>query len=156
MIEEEITSQGIIKYPIAWSTLSGYMAYLERKGIATNIASFVGNGTLRRYVIGYDNRQATSDEIVQMQSLLAQEMQEGAMGISSSLLYEPSRYADTEELVALSQVAARYNGMYISHIRDEGPYLIEAIDELIEISRRAKISAEVYHLKASGSEFGAN
>ena len=153
MIEEEITSQGIIKYPIAWSTLSGYMAYLERKGIATNIASFVGNGTLRRYVIGYDNRQATSDEIVQMQSLLAQEMQEGAMGISSSLLYEPSRYADTEELVALSQVAARYNGMYISHIRDEGPYLIEAIDELIEISRRAKISAEVYHLKASGSEY---
>jgi len=142
--------QNDIKYEIEWTTLGEYLQYLEDKGISTNVASFVGNGTLRRYVIGYDNREATDEEIEQMRDLVRQAMKEGAVGISSSLLYAPSGSANTEELIELAKVAAEYNGMYISHIRNEGDYLLESIDELIEISREAGISAEIYHLKASG------
>lgn len=142
--------QNDIKYEIEWTTLGEYLQYLEDKGISTNVASFVGNGTLRRYVIGYDNREATDEEIQQMRDLVRQAMKEGAVGISSSLLYAPSGSANTEELIELAKVAAEYNGMYISHIRNEGDYLLESIDELIEISREAGISAEIYHLKASG------
>lgn len=142
--------QNDIKYEIEWTTLGEYLQYLEDKGISTNVASFVGNGTLRRYVIGYDNREATDEEIEQMRDLVRQAMKEGAVGISSSLLYAPSGSANTEELIELAKVAAEYNGMYISHIRNEGDYLLESIDELIDISREAGISAEIYHLKASG------
>lgn len=145
-----IAGQGEIKYNIEWTNLGEYLQHLEDKGVSSNITSFVGNGTLREYVIGMENRKATIEEIKQMQGLLEMEMKSGAVGISSSLLYEPSRYADTEELIALSEVAAKYNGMYISHIRDEGDQLLESIEELITISREADISAEIYHLKASG------
>lgn len=143
-------NQGDIKYDIPWTTLGEYLEYLEEKGVSTNVASFVGNGTLRTHVIGYDNRPATPEEITKMQKLLAMEMEAGAVGISSSLLYAPSMYADTEELIELSRTASKYKGLYISHIRDEGDRLLESIEELITISREANIDAEVYHLKASG------
>ncbi len=147
---ERIAEQQDIIYDIPWTTLGEYLKYLEEKGVATNVASFVGNGTLRQYVIGYENRKATTEEIVKMQELLDEAMREGALGVSSSLLYAPSGYADTDELVALSKVAAQYGGIYISHIRNEGSHLLSALDELISISHQAGIPAEVYHLKASG------
>ena len=152
MKRERMEGQTDLKYEIPWSTLGEYLQYLEHKGVSTNVASFVGNGTLRQYVIGYHNRKANEAEIGQMQDLVRQAMEEGAVGISSSLLYAPSGYADTEELIALSKVAAEYNGMYISHIRDEGAKLLEAIDELITICKDAGISSEIYHLKASGTD----
>ncbi len=151
MKQEMLEDQSDIKYSIEWTTLGEYLTYLENKGVSTNITSFVGNGTLRRHVIGYENRPATEEEIAQMQELAAQAMAEGAVGISSSLLYAPSMYADTEELIALSSAVSPYGGMYISHIRDEGEYLLESIDELIRISAEANLPAEVYHLKASGT-----
>lgn len=144
--------QGDIKYDIEWTTLGEYLSYMEKKGVSTNIASFVGNGTLRRHVIGYENRVATEEELEQMKSLVAESMSEGAMGISSSLLYAPSMYANTEELITLATVAGEYDGMYISHMRDEGDLLFEAIDELITICKEAEISSEIYHLKASGTQ----
>lgn len=150
MRQEMLDNQSDIKYEISWSTLGEYLQFLEQKGVATNIASFVGNGTLRQYVIGYENRAASPDEIEQMKALAIKAMQEGAVGISSSLLYAPSRYASTEELIELSKAVADYGGIYISHIRDEGDLLLESVDELIEIAREASIPAEIYHLKASG------
>lgn len=150
MKQEMLDNQSDIKYDVSWSTLGEYLQFLENKGVATNIASFVGNGTLRQYVIGYENRPANDIEIEQMKALAAVAMQEGAVGISSSLLYAPSRYASTEELIELSKTVSDYGGIYISHIRDEGDLLLESVDELIEISRQARIPAEIYHLKASG------
>ncbi len=150
MKAEMLENQGDIKYGIKWTTLTEYLQHLEEKGISTNVASFVGNGTLRQHVIGYENRKATNEEVRQMQELLEKEMQGGAVGISSSLLYAPSMYADTDELIALSKTAAKYDGLDISHIRSEGEELLESVDELIRISREAKIDAEIYHLKASG------
>uniref|UniRef100_UPI00404A649B N-acyl-D-amino-acid deacylase family protein n=1 Tax=Fulvivirga sp. TaxID=1931237 RepID=UPI00404A649B len=147
------TDQGDIKYEVKWTTLGEYLQYLEEKGISTNVASFVGNGTLRRYAVGNENRKATPEELDVMKGLVKQAMEEGAVGISSSLLYAPSGYADTQELVELAKVASEYDGMYISHIRSEGSELLEAINELITISREANIAAEVYHLKASGQEY---
>lgn len=142
--------QSDIKYDITWTTLGEYLQFLEDKGVATNITSFVGNGTLRQHVIGYENRPASPEEIEAMKKLLATAMQEGAVGLSSSLLYAPSRYADTQELIELAKVAAEYGGIYISHIRDEGNQLLESVEELITIAREARIPAEIYHLKASG------
>lgn len=147
---EMVDGQGDIKYNIPWTTLGEYLDHLVRKGVSTNVASFVGNGTLRRYVIGLENRPATAEELNQMKRLAADAMQEGAVGVSSSLLYAPSSYADTDELIELAKVASEYDGMYISHIRNEGDNLLESIDELIEIAREANVRSEVYHLKASG------
>lgn len=147
------TDQGDIKYEVKWTTLGEYLQYLEKKGISTNVASFVGNGTLRRYAVGNENRKATPEELDVMKGLVKQAMEEGAVGISSSLLYAPSGYADTQELIELAKVVSEYDGMYISHIRSEGSELLEAINELITISREANIAAEVYHLKASGQEY---
>ncbi len=138
-----------ITFDIPWTTLGEYLTYLEQKGVSPNIASFVGNGTLRQHVIGFENRPATISELEQMKELTQEAMEQGAVGISSSLLYAPSSYADTEELIDLAKVAGRYNGMYISHIRDEGNKLLESLNELIQISKEANIAAEVYHLKAS-------
>ena len=152
MKQEMIDNQSDIKYEIKWTTLGEYLYYLEKKGISTNIASFIGNGTVRQHVIGYENRPATESEMEEMKSLVDIAMKEGAVGMSSSLLYAPSMYADTEELIALSKVVAKNNGLYISHIRSEGENLIEAINELIHISREASLQAEVYHLKASGEK----
>ncbi|MDH5366466.1 MAG: D-aminoacylase [Cyclobacteriaceae bacterium] len=145
-----VENQGDIKYDIKWTTLGEYLQYMEDKGVSTNIASFIGNGTVRQHVIGNENRPATPEELLEMKALVQHAMEEGAVGISSSLLYAPSGYANTEELIELAKVASKFNGMYISHIRNEGDQLLEAIEELITISREAKIPSEVYHLKASG------
>lgn len=150
MKQEMLDDQVDIKFSVDWTTLGEYLTFLETRGVSTNVASFVGNGTLRKHVIGYENRIATEEEIEEMRELVHQAMQEGAVGISSSLLYAPSGYANTEELIELSKVASQYDGMYISHIRNEGDQLVSAIEELIRISKEAEIAAEVYHLKASG------
>ncbi|NJB86963.1 N-acyl-D-amino-acid deacylase [Lewinella marina] len=152
MKQEMRQGQQELKYDIPWTTLGEYLTHLEDRGVAVNVASFVGNGTLRTHVIGYADRPATPREMEEMKSLLAHAMAEGAMGLSSSLLYSPSMHADTEELTELARVAADYDGMYVSHIRDEGDELFEAIGEFMSICRDAKVRSEIYHLKASGAD----
>jgi N-acyl-D-amino-acid deacylase len=152
MKEEMVANQQDLKYEVSWTTLGEYLQHLEDRGISVNVASFVGNGTLRNHVIGYDERPATPAEMTEMKRLLAEAMEEGAVGLSSSLLYTPSMHADTEELTELAGVAAEYDGMYISHIRNEGDELFEAIQELLDICGGARVRSEIYHLKASGEE----
>ena len=147
---ELVKHQGDIRYEIEWTTLGEYLAYLERRGISTNVASFVGAGTLRAYVLGEENRPASPQELAKMQALLRQSMLEGAVGLSSALIYVPECFYSTQELVDLAKVAAAFGGMYISHIRNEADRLVEAVDELIEIARQADIRAEIYHLKVAG------
>jgi N-acyl-D-amino-acid deacylase len=142
--------QADLKYEIAWTTLAEYLSHLERKGVAQNVASFIGAATVREHVIGLDDRPATPAELDAMRALVAKEMEAGALGIGSSLIYAPGSYASTEELIELCKVAARYRGRYISHLRSEGDRFLPALDELIRISREAGLPAEVYHLKAAG------
>jgi len=144
-------NQGDIKYDIQWTTLREYLDFLQRKGIATNVGSFVGATTIRENVIGFDDRPPTAAELDSMRALVKQAMEEGAFGVGSSLIYAPAFYASTDELVELCKVAAPYGGMYISHMRSEGNRLLEAVDELIQVSARAGIPAEIYHLKAAGN-----
>lgn len=145
-------SQGDIRYKVEWNTLGEYLNYMEEKGVSCNIASFVGAGTLRTCVIGEDNRAATPAELDSMQSLVKQAMEEGAMGVGSSLIYPPDFFASTQELIALCKEASRHGGMYISHMRSEGNKLDEAVEELITIAREANIPAEIYHIKAVGKD----
>jgi N-acyl-D-amino-acid deacylase len=142
--------QGDIKYEIEWRSLSEYLYFLERKGISQNVASFLGATTVREYVLGLENKKPTTSELERMRKLVEAEMKEGALGIASALEYAPAYYADTAELIELCKVAARYRGKYISHMRSEGERLLEGIEELIQISREAKIPAEIYHFKAAG------
>ena len=143
--------QGDIKYDISWTTLGEYMEHMERRGISPNIASFVGATTLRVHEIGYEDRAPTPAELERMQALVRQAMEEGALGVGSSLIYAPAFYAKTDELIALAKASAPYGGMYISHMRSEGARLLEAVDELMRISREAGVPAEIYHLKAAGT-----
>ncbi len=152
MRREELQSQGDIKYSIPWTTLVEYLEYVERHGTSANIASFIGATTLRIHTVGFQNRRPTPEELETMRRLVRQEMQAGALGIGSSLIYAPAFYADTQELIELCKVAAQYDGMYVSHIRSEGNRLLESVDELIQISREANIPAEIYHLKVAGAE----
>jgi N-acyl-D-amino-acid deacylase len=145
-----VEQMGDIKYEITWTTLSEYLTGLERRGISQNVASFVGATTIREHVIGLEDRKPTPQQMEEMRALVRAEMEAGALGIGSSLIYAPAFYASTEELIELCRVAAHYRGKYISHIRSEGNKLIEAVDELIRISREANIPAEIYHLKAAG------
>ncbi len=142
------------EYNIAydWKTLADYLRFVEKQGTSVNIASFVGATTVRLYVIGHEDRLATPEEMKQMKDLVRIEMEAGALGVASSLVYTPAFYANTEELIELSKTAAEYDGIYISHIRGEGADLMEALEELITISEQAKIPAEVYHMKAAGKE----
>jgi N-acyl-D-amino-acid deacylase len=142
--------QADIRYDITWTTLGGYLDTLVAKGISTNVASFVGATTLRIHEVGWDDRAATPDELARMQQLVRDAMEEGALGVGSSLIYAPAFYASTAELVALMQAATPYGGMYISHMRSEGSRLLEAVDELIAIARQSGARAEIYHLKAGG------
>jgi N-acyl-D-amino-acid deacylase len=139
-----------IHYDIEWTTLGEYMRFLEERGISTNVASFVGATTVRIHVLGYEDRAPTTEEMKEMQDLVAAAMEEGALGVGSSLIYAPAFYSSTGELIALNRVAAKYGGRYISHIRSEGADLLEAIMELITVARAAGIGAEIYHLKAAG------
>ena len=144
--------QGDLKWEIEWTTLSEYLQHLERRGVSQNVASFIGATTIRMYVLGEEDKQPTPDEMQQMRELVRKEMEAGALGIGSSLIYAPAFYAKTEELIELCKVAAKYKGKYISHMRSEGNRLEEAVEELIRISREANIPAEIYHLKAAGRE----
>jgi N-acyl-D-amino-acid deacylase len=142
--------QGELKYDVPWTTLAEYLQYLERKGVSCNVASFVGATTARIHVIGYEDRKPSKQELAKMKALVRAEMESGALGVGSSLIYAPAFYADTQELIELCKVAAEYDGVYISHIRSEGNRLEEAVDEFLEIVREAKIAGEIYHLKAAG------
>src|SRR6516165_4501198 len=139
-----------IKYDIEWNTLNEYLYFLERRGVSHNVASYLGATTVREYVLGYQNRKPTPDELNRMRRLVEIEMKNGALGIATALEYAPAYYADTEELIELCKVAAKYKGKYITHMRSEGERLLEGIDEVIRISREAKIPAEIYHFKAAG------
>ena len=150
MKEDEKASMGEFKYDIDWTTLGEYLESLERRGISTNVASFIGATTLRIHEIGYENRPPTDQEMKNMRNLVRQAMEEGALGIGSSLIYAPAFYSSTEELIELCKIASDYNGMYISHLRSESNQFLEALEELITISEKAGIRAEVYHLKAGG------
>ena len=151
MKEKMKESQQTIIYDIEWTSLGEYLEFLEKKGISTNIASFVGNGTLRLHTMGYEKRPPTASELEKMKTLIRQAMEEGAMGMSTALVYAPSSHASTEEVIELAKVVAAYDGMYVSHIRNEEDGLLDAIQELITISKEAKIRSEVYHFKASGT-----
>ncbi|MFZ2446694.1 MAG: D-aminoacylase [Syntrophobacteraceae bacterium] len=150
MKQRMLSRQGDQKFDIAWTTLAEYLAHLEKRGISPNVASFIGSGTLREHVVGLQNRKPTPVEMERMCDLARREMEAGALGIGSSLIYAPDAYSTTEELINLCRVAAKYGGMYISHVRNEGEKLVEAVEELIRISREAGLPAEIYHLKAGG------
>jgi len=145
--EEQKGAEG---FQIDWNTLGEYLESLEKRGVSTNVASFLGATTLRIHEIGFEDREPTDQEMNKMKELVRQAMKEGAMGIGSSLIYAPAFYSSTEELIELCKVASEYGGMYISHMRSESNQFLEALDELIEIAEKADISAEVYHLKAGG------
>ena len=150
MRAERLRRQGDLRYDIPWTTLGDYLDHLEARGIAPNVASFVGATTVRIHVLGYEDRAPDAIELGRMQALVAEAMEEGALGVGSALIYAPAFYAGTDELVALATTAGAYGGTYISHIRSEGDRLLEAVDELITIARRAQVPAQIYHLKAAG------
>jgi N-acyl-D-amino-acid deacylase len=139
-----------IRFDIEWTTLSEYLRWLEKRGISPNVASYVGASTIRENVLGLENRAPTPAQLEQMQALVRREMENGALGVGTALIYPPGTFATTEELIALCRVAAEYQGKYISHMRSEGDRLSEAVDEVIRISREAGVPAEIYHLKAAG------
>lgn len=147
-----LAQQGDLRFDIAWTTLGEYLDYLAERGISPNVASFVGATTVRMHVLGEDDIDPTPRELAAMQELVREAMREGALGVGSSLIYAPAFYAGTEELVALMQAAAEFDGRYISHMRSEGNRLLESVDELIEIAERSGTGAEIYHLKASGEK----
>jgi N-acyl-D-aspartate/D-glutamate deacylase len=150
--EHMLRAQIDIKYDIKWNTLADYLQYLEKRGISCNVASFLGATTVREYVIGFEDKPSTPEQLEQMRELVRKEMEAGALGIGTSLIYPPAFYAKTEELIELCKVAAKYQGKYISHMRSEGNQLFEALDELLRIAREANIPAEVYHIKAAGEK----
>src|SRR5437870_6622367 len=150
--EHMLREQADIKYDIKWNTLVEYLRYLETRGISCNVASFIGAATIREYVIGFEDKAPTAEQLDQMRELVRREMEAGALGIGSSLIYPPAFYAKTDELIELCKVAAKYQGKYISHVRSEGNQLFEALDELIRIAREANIPAELYHIKTAGKK----
>jgi N-acyl-D-amino-acid deacylase len=146
------TAQGDIKYDVDWNSLDEYLKSLIKRGISPNVASFIGATTVRINHIGYEDRAPTDEELTSMKQMVRQAMEDGALGVGSSLIYAPAFYSSTEELIALCKVASEYNGLYISHMRSEGNRLLQSIDELMRIANEADIRAEIYHLKMSGKE----
>jgi N-acyl-D-amino-acid deacylase len=147
---EAQAEQTNILYPVTFNSLGGYFNFIESRGTSVNVASFVGASTVRVHELGRNDVDPTPEQLARMRALVRDAMNQGAMGVGSSLIYIPAAYAETDELVALASEAGRCGGMYISHIRNEGAGLLGAIDELIDISRRSGARAEVYHLKAAG------
>jgi N-acyl-D-amino-acid deacylase len=145
-MKEELAAASLFGIEAEWTTLGEYLELLERRGVAPNVASFVGSATVREHELGADDRPPTAEELEQMQGLVRHAMREGALGLAAALVYAPAFYADTEELVAL----ARYAGLYITHLRSEGNAFVEALEEFLTIVRRAEVRGEIYHLKASG------
>ncbi|MGH7631596.1 MAG: N-acyl-D-amino-acid deacylase family protein [Gemmatimonadales bacterium] len=152
MKKELVALQGDIRFDVAWTTLAEYLDHLVARGVSPNVASFIGATTVRIHELGYQDRPPTPEELARMQDLVRAAMEDGALGVGSSLIYAPAFYAKTDELVALSRAAAEYDGMYISHLRSEANRLLEAVDEVITIARDAGIRAEIYHLKAAGDQ----
>src|SRR5215470_6815752 len=152
MRAEELSQQADIKYDITWHTLNEGLESLVKHGISPNVASFIGAATPRVCVLGRANRAPSPAELDRMRAMTAKAMQDGALGVASALIYQPGNYAQTDELVALAQIAAKYKGIYISHIRNEGDHEMEAVDELISIARQAQIPAEISHLKVAGEK----
>jgi N-acyl-D-amino-acid deacylase len=148
--KKRMDEQTDIKYDVTWTTLAEYLEFLANKGISTNVASFVGATTIRRHVLGGENRAPNPSELETMCGLVRQAMKEGALGVASALIYAPAFYAKTDELIALAKVASEYGGIYISHLRSEGSTFLEALDEFLTIAEQANIQAEIYHLKAAG------
>lgn len=130
-----------------WSTLGEYFTYLSKKGVTPNFASFVGATTVRNYVLGYENRKPSADEMEEMKSLVRKAMEDGALGLGSSLIYAPADYATTEELIELCKVVSEYKGMYITHMRSESDKILPALNEVFKIAKEANVAAEIYHLK---------
>ena len=145
-------SQGDIKYKVDWNTLGEYLTYMEKKGVSCNVASFVGATTIRINIIGEDNKAPTAIQLDSMRMLVRQAMEEGALGVGTSLIYPPAFFAKTEELIALCKEASKYGGGYISHMRSEGNNIYQAVEELIRIAKEAKVHGEIYHLKAGGKD----
>jgi N-acyl-D-amino-acid deacylase len=143
-------SQGDAKYDIEWTTLAEFLNYLEKRGVSQNVASFIGAPTIREYVIGLEDKPPTPEQLEEMRELVRREMETGALGITTALIYPPAFFAKTDELIELCKVAAKYKGKYTTHMRSEGNQLIEGVQETIRISREAGLPAEIYHLKASG------
>ena len=152
MKQQMQTGQGDIKFDVTWNSLGEYMNHLEQKGISVNIASFVGTGTIRQNILGENNIAPNSKQLDSMKALVAQAMQQGALGVTNALIYPPDFFAKTDELIALSKEASKYGGTYSSHMRSEGNKFIEAVNELITISKQANIPAEIHHLKAAGKD----
>jgi N-acyl-D-amino-acid deacylase len=150
MKAEALAEQTTTRYPIEWTSLGEFLEYLERRGVSVNVASMVGASTVRVHELGRNDVDPTPGQLARMRELVRRAMDEGAMGVGSSLIYLPAAYAETDELVALAGEAGRCGGLYISHMRSESSALLEAIDELVEIGRRSGARAEVYHLKAAG------
>ena len=152
MKKEAKEGQVDIHYDVNWNSLGEYLNWLEKKGVSCNFASFAGTGTLRMYVVGEGNVAPTAAQMDSMKLLVRQAMEEGAMGITNALIYPPDFFAKTDELVALAKEAAKYGGLYTSHIRSEGNKLFEAVDELISISKQSGIAVEIYHMKEAGKD----
>lgn len=146
----ETQRMGDIKYEIAWTSLDEYLSWLEKRGVGLNVASFVGAATLREHVLGEGDVDPTPEQLSAMRKLVVEAMEDGALGVGSSLIYAPASYAETPELIGLATEAGRCGGIYISHVRSETDRLLEAIDELIEISKASGAPAEIYHLKQAG------
>ncbi len=152
MKQELVARQRDIKYDVTWTTLGEYLDHLVERGVSVNVASYVGAGSVRIHELGYENRRPTPAELSRMQGLVREAMQEGALGVGSSLIYAPHNFADTDELIALAGAAAEYGGAYISHVRSEGNRLEEAVQELVKIASLSGAPAEIYHLKAAGKD----
>ncbi len=152
MKDDLTTQQGDLKYPVEWTTLGEYLDVLERKGISLNVASHIGAATARMNLLDSADVDPTPEQLEAMRAIVQGAMEEGALGVASSLIYAPGVFAETDELVALAETAGRCGGIYVTHMRSEGRRLLEAIDETIEISRRTGTPAEIYHLKAAGRE----
>jgi N-acyl-D-amino-acid deacylase len=152
MHAESQANQGDVKYVVDWTTLGGYLDGLERRGMSVNVASFVGAGTVRTYVLGAGDVQPTPEQLEKMQGLVRQAMEEGALGVTTALIYSPNQYAKTPELIALAKVSARCGGLYSAHMRSEADRVAEAVDETIDIARQSGGPAEIYHLKLGGRD----
>lgn len=150
--QEQMKRDPETAYEIDWTTLGQYLESLEKRGVAPNVASFIGATTVRVHELGYANRLPNDEEMNRMKALVKQAMEEGALGVGSSLIYAPANYSSTEELIELCKVAGEYGGMYITHMRSEGNAIFQAVDETIRIAREGKLPAEIYHLKFSGTE----
>jgi N-acyl-D-amino-acid deacylase len=152
MKADRLRTQGDIKYDIPWTTLREFLDFLVSRGVSCNIASFVGATSIREHELGHANRPPTPEELGRMKALVRQAMEEGAVGLSTSLIYPPAFYAKTDEIIELAKVAAEYDGLYISHLRSEGGQIMTALGEFLEITRQTGIRSEIYHLKAAGRD----